>query len=155
LETDNAGDATETRVGFDSSGNALAVWTQSDGTRNRIWSNRYTLGTGWSTPALVETSTDDSYNPQIVVDASGNAIVAWDTFDGTTNHIFSNRYTAGSGWGTPVQIDPNTNAATTVDIAMDSNGNALAAWTQFDGTYERIWSNRYTVGSGWGTATAV
>ncbi|MCK4711197.1 MAG: Ig-like domain-containing protein, partial [Gammaproteobacteria bacterium] len=30
-----------------SNGNALVVWQQHDGTRNNIWGNRYTAGSGW------------------------------------------------------------------------------------------------------------
>jgi hypothetical protein len=41
IETDNAGDARYPQIAVDSSGNALAVWAQSDGTRFNIWANRY------------------------------------------------------------------------------------------------------------------
>jgi hypothetical protein len=41
IETDNAGDAYEPQIAFDSSGNAIAVWYQWDGTRDNIWANRF------------------------------------------------------------------------------------------------------------------
>ena len=41
IETDNAGEAYSTQIAFDSSGNAIAVWQQNDGTRNNIWANRF------------------------------------------------------------------------------------------------------------------
>ena len=41
IETDNAGHATGSEIAFDVSGNAMAVWLQSDGTRYNIWANRY------------------------------------------------------------------------------------------------------------------
>ena len=41
LETDDAGDARGPRVALDPNGNAVAVWTQSDGTRDNIWANRF------------------------------------------------------------------------------------------------------------------
>ena len=34
---------------------------------------------------------------------------------------------------------------------MDNNGNAEAVWIQNDGTYNRMWANRYVAGQGWGT----
>ena len=40
IETDT-GYAAAPQVAVDGSGNAVAVWYQSDGTRNNIWSNRY------------------------------------------------------------------------------------------------------------------
>ena len=39
LETDNAGNAFSPQIAVDASGNALTVWTQSEGTRDNIWAN--------------------------------------------------------------------------------------------------------------------
>ena len=41
IETDNAGGATRPQIAVDASGNALAVWQQSDGTRFNIWANTF------------------------------------------------------------------------------------------------------------------
>ncbi len=41
IETDNFGDAYSSQLTIGQDGNALAVWSQSDGTRNNIWTNRY------------------------------------------------------------------------------------------------------------------
>lgn len=41
IETDDTGDAQFPQIAMDSSGNALAVWHQSDGTRFNIWANRF------------------------------------------------------------------------------------------------------------------
>ncbi len=41
IET-GAGNAQSPQVDFDSSGNAIAVWQQYDGTRYNIWANQYT-----------------------------------------------------------------------------------------------------------------
>ncbi|MFZ4859943.1 MAG: hypothetical protein ACOYL3_26565 [Desulfuromonadaceae bacterium] len=35
-------------------------------------------------------------------------------------------------------------------MAMDSGGNAVAVWQQYDGTRYNIRTNNYTPGSGWG-----
>ena len=41
LETNDAGSATNPQVAFDSNGNAIAVWQQSDGSTQSIWANRF------------------------------------------------------------------------------------------------------------------
>lgn len=41
IETDNAGDARQPQVALDPNGYAVAVWRQSDGTRDNIWANRF------------------------------------------------------------------------------------------------------------------
>ncbi len=157
IETDNASSAFDPQIAFDTGGNALTVWSQSDGTRTNIWSNRYTAGIGWSTPTLIETdNAGNTYGPQIAIDADGNALAVWYQSDGTRFNIWSNRYTAGTGWGTAVLVETdNAGRAYDPQIAIDANGNALAVWYQSDGTLTNIWANRYTAGTGWGTAVLV
>ena len=41
IEISNAGSASDPQVAVDPNGNAVAVWTQSDGTRFNIWANRF------------------------------------------------------------------------------------------------------------------
>jgi len=41
IETDNVGSTYRPQIAFDSSGNAIAVWSQSDGTRYNIYANRF------------------------------------------------------------------------------------------------------------------
>ena len=41
IETNDAGDALGPHIVYDAAGNAIAVWTQSDGTRFNIWANRF------------------------------------------------------------------------------------------------------------------
>ena len=77
IETDNAGNAQYPQIAFDSSGNAIAVWRQSDGTRYNIWANRFN-GTSWGTAELIETdNAGNAQYPQIAFDSSGNAIAVW------------------------------------------------------------------------------
>ena len=41
IETDDSGHAAGVQIGVDTSGNAIAVWSQDDGSRNNIWAKRY------------------------------------------------------------------------------------------------------------------
>jgi hypothetical protein len=149
LESNNAGSATNPKIAFDANGNAIAVWQQSDGTRNNIWANRYTAGTGWGTPALIEANNaGPAVGPQIAFDPSGNAFAVWQQSDGIRDNIWATRFTsgtgAGSGWGTPFLLETNNaSTATSVSIAIDASGNALAVWQQSDGTRLSIWAARF------------
>jgi hypothetical protein len=79
----------------DNAGNALAVWSQSDGTRQNsynILANRFTPATGWGTAQLIETdNTREAVSPHVAVDSSGNALAVWSQFDGTRYSILANR----------------------------------------------------------------
>ena len=154
IETDNAGSALDPQIAFDSSGNAIAVWYQSDGTRYNIWANRFN-GTSWGTAELIEADNAGSaVAPQIAFDSSGNAIAVWYQSDGTRNNIWANRFD-GTSWGTAELIEAdNAGSAGSPQIAFDSSGNAIAVWYQSDGTRNNIWANRFN-GTSWGTAELI
>jgi hypothetical protein len=157
IETDEAGDAWAPQVAVDGGGNALAVWHQSDGTRNNIWANRYAADSGWERATLIETDdAGDAQHPQVAVDRSGNAVAVWYQSNGTLNNTWANRYAAGSGWerATLIETD-NAGDAQDPQVAVDGSGNALAVWYQSDGTRNNIWANRYAAGSGWERATLI
>lgn len=145
------------QITTDASGNKIAVWTHDDGTRYSVYSNRYIQGTGWSTAELIETdNSGDAEHPQIMTDATGNAIAIWTQYNGSNENIWANRYVAGSGWGTATLIETNQDEdAYFPHLAMNSNGNAFAIWTQRDGSNSKIWGNQYNVGTGWGTAEVI
>lgn len=157
IEIDNVGDALYPQIAVNASGNTVVVWQQDGdagpGVRHDIWANRYTAQ-GWGTAVLIEGAAGNATQPQVAIDASGNALAVWQQAGATGDSIWSNRYTAGAGWGTPVMIQANSEFAQSVQITMDANGNALAAWVQINTGY-RIWANRYTPGTGWGTAALI
>ena len=141
-------------VAEDNNGNAMAIWTQSDGINPaNLWSNYYTTGVGWGAPELVETNNSgEAAGHSVVIDTSGNAVAIWAQSDGSVYNIWSNRYVPGSGWGTPELIELNSGDALPPKAAIDSSGNIITVWEQFNGSTFDIWSNRYVAGSGWGTA---
>jgi hypothetical protein len=157
IETDNAGPAINPQIAVDAAGNALAVWSQSDGAIYYIWANRYTVGSGWGSPELIETyNTGDAFSPQIAFDVAGNALAVWEQSDGVGARAAANRYTAGSGWGSAEIIDISTPGNSLgPQIAVDGAGNALAVWYETTASRNDIWANRYTAGSGWGSPAVI
>ena len=160
IESEDIYDTQGPRIGLDANGNALAVWYQRDGSRHyNIWSNRYTAGVGWGTAELIDT--DDahlSYNPQVSIDINGDALAVWWQFDAFgQGNIWANRYTSGAGWGTPELIETdNSGSASDPQVSIGANGNALAVWYQNDGNnVASIWSNRYVSGVGWGNSELI
>ena len=152
-----AGSAFQPHVAFDPRGNALAVWCQADGVHgNNVWANRFTAGVGWGTAVQIEsTGVDNSEGARVVLDADGNGLAVWRKREVTVD-VWANRYTAGVGWGTAARIETDdAGNANNPQLAMDASGNALAVWSQDDGTRNNIVANRYTAGAGWGTATLI
>lgn len=144
---------TPPQIDIDKNGNAIAVWSQYDGTYPRIFANYYTAGGGWGTSKIIDKNViyASSSSPKISFDSNGNAIAVWYQWDGFGYNIYANYYTAVTGWGTASLIETNTAYAYNPQITMDSNGNAIAVWH----TFYDIYTNYYTAGVGWGTASLI
>lgn len=156
LENSDLGDAAAPDVKWDAAGNAMAIWQQYDGTTTNIYSARYTPTGGWASPALVENlAVPNAGIPQIAMDPAGNAVAVWVAGSGQAD-AWANRYTPGTGWGTPQMLEfDNTGNVTRIRVAMDSDGSALAVWSQAISGRGRIQASRYTSAVGWSGATAV
>ena len=152
------GNARRPEVAMDRNGTAVAVWYQADGGPHSIYSNRYTPGGGWGGAELIEEAEGDARRPQVAVSSGGGAVAVWAQFSSRRSVVWSNRATPDGVWRTSRPIDDDNEAgdATRPHVAVDSSGNAVAVWQQFDGARENIWSNRYTIAmNDWGTAELI
>lgn len=157
VETNDTGDATSASMAFEANGNVMAVWIQYDGVYDSVWANRYIVGSGWGTPELIESDiSGGAHLPKVVVDASGNALAVWHMSDGIRDNVWSNRFEVGTGWGTPELVETNDAGSAYIrDLEIDPNGNAIAVWSQYNGTWNDSWANRYVPGTGWGVAEII
>lgn len=154
IETE-AGPASFPDVAVDDAGNAVAVWTQFDGTRTSVWFNRYVPLAGWGTALRIGDNSGNADAAKIAVDADGNAIAVWLQHDGTRLNVWANTYVAGGEWEGPVIIDSSTQNAETPRLAMNADGQAVVVWAHDGGSNGSIWSSRYEPGVGWETPASV
>jgi hypothetical protein len=152
----------DAQIGVAPNGNAVVVWSVYDWSWNHtsVRANRYEVGAGWTGVTNLSTeAVRAAYSPEVALDSAGNAIVVWSQDSGTSSvqGIKAVRYAVGTGWQTPVPIEPATIAETRTgsapQIAFDLNGNAIAVWYQYG--KPGIYTNRYVAGTGWGIAEAI
>jgi len=159
IESGNSGHALSPQIAIDNAGNAIAVWSQYDGTNYNIYANRYTASTNsWGTEELIESNdVANALSPKIAVDSNGNAIAVWQQSDGNNESIYANFYAASTdSWDTAALIESDNNGqAVEAQIAFDSAGNAIVVWSQSVGGLNNIYSNRYTLATGWGGAELI
>lgn len=132
-------------VAMDNNGNAFLIWNHFDGTTNTVYAKRYVEASGWGAIQTLYSGAANFHVPKldVVIDSNGNAIAMWETYDGTDFIIYTNRYTAGMGWGTTQQVAIGENP----DLAINSNDEVFATWD----ITGYIQANRYASGSGWGS----
>lgn len=158
IETENLGTAFSAVLNIDTGGNVTAIWPQNDGTRDNLWANRYTVGSGWGVAEKIEVEDlgNISFQKRLVVDNNNNVTAVWSQNNGARDNLWANRYTAGVGWGVAGKIETEDLGNTTlVNVLIDNSGNITPIWLQNDGLYNNLWANRYSTGSGWGAAEKI
>ncbi len=112
-------------------------------------------GSSWGTAVPIGSGLGDAQVPQVCVNPSGHATAVWSEWDGTRFNVWANRFTPAGGWGVAGTIEAGAGDALGPQVAVDSSGNAVATWHQWDGTTNSIWANTYGEGSGWDIAVPI
>ena len=153
------GPSNNPRVTFDSDGNALAVWEQSDGTSYHIWSNILLAGTtAWRGATRVDTNVGVSGSPQMCAAGHGNVLTVWaqaDTSVAPVYQVRSSSYVPNSGTWTPPVLVGSLPAADAFNarVVCNATGVAFALWEQTGNN--SVWANRYSFATGWTTAAEI
>ncbi|HXH79761.1 PKD domain-containing protein [Nocardioides sp.] len=114
------------RVGVADDGAAVAVWQQGDD----VVTASGTARGQWSKPEQLSTR-PDSLSPSVAVSPSGEAVVVWmaSGFRDNLPGIQSASRSAGGAWTTAQDLTAPGFSAWEVDLGVDANGDAVAAWT--------------------------
>ena len=158
------------RIGFDDSGNAIAVWIREPADSNdpdALVYNRYNAGVGsWGSPAEAFDIEKDRYEAlDMAVDTQGNAIVVWVNADDSylpdaVNSVQASRFDAVTGnWSVPLRLDSYNASGEAHDpqVIFDVEGNAHVAWWRDRRTepsiFGQVYANRYDAETGgWNTS---
>jgi hypothetical protein len=169
----NSDIASSPQISFLSPGQAMAVWSQGV----HIWASQFSVDQGWSTALTVTpVDADFSYSPKVASDGKGFALVSWIQRSPLTNtgpclklasvggsggcssptatvtKVWSRSYS--SGWGIAAPIGNNNGKSVTdQQLSFDGQGNAVAVWAQSSGQRTSIWASRFTIATGWDTAS--
>jgi hypothetical protein len=136
-------DAFSPQVAVDSNGNAIFVWGESDPVTGstRIQTRLRLAGGTLTAPQTLDTESSggDISNPQLAVDANGNAVYTWaHHFIGGSGQRIETRVRAANGTLTAIQpLSTLGDKATLPQVDVDASGNASYVWRD-DLTYSRI-----------------
>lgn len=126
------------------SGRAVAVWQQNSQLGSAILvipsqvmvSVRESASGSWSTPVALSTADQVAAAPSVAVSARGAFVVGWSyvlTSNANSGGIATATLAAGSSsWSAPITVTTGRTVGT-VSVAVDSRGNATAAWGEGGG----------------------
>src|SRR5687768_4078126 len=107
------------------------------------------------TPAYVSEAGEDAFEPQVVIDQSGNEHHIWTRWDGFNTRIQYRLRDQAGNFG-PVQTVSAAGAdASQPDIDVDDDGNAVAVWTRSQGGHLRMEAAGRPAGGSFGAVQTV
>jgi hypothetical protein len=118
-------------VAVDPEGNAVFVWRRFDGANWRVQA-RALSATGVLSPVQTLSQRGEDVQgdqePQVAVDADGDAVFAWSRFDGANWRVQA-RALSAAGILSPVQTLSDTGQdALDTRVAVDGDGDAVFSW---------------------------
>jgi hypothetical protein len=136
-------------VAFDSYGNAVTVWQRSNGTNVFVQAASRPAGGAWQQPVNLSQPGQNAEEPELAVDPQGDAVAVWRRSDGSNLRVQAASKPAGGAWQAPVNLSEAGQSATEQSVAFDSQGNAVAVWTRFDGSNYIIQAAFRAAGGAW------
>ncbi len=127
--------ASSPEIAVDPSGNIVVVWARDGG----IESATKLINEDWpSSPDII--SSDGGDFPQVAIGASRHVVAVWHAFINSKQRICSASKPVNGQWSTVEIISDPSHNSTRTQIAVDSNGNAIAVWYRYD-SIDSIYSN--------------
>ncbi|MCA9668497.1 MAG: hypothetical protein KC503_23055, partial [Myxococcales bacterium] len=107
------------------------------------------LGKHWRASVRVDIGATREDQPQIAIDAAGNALLVWIETSSIASDVKAARFDAASAtWSTPVRLDIGASSETEPRIAMvGSGGDAVVAWIETSSIATSVYAVRYSAQS--------
>ncbi len=145
--------ASEPQVAVDPQGVAVAVWRRSDGTNYIVQSATRPAGGSWSPVTELSKAGEDAEHPQVAVDPQGDAVAVWSRSNGTNSIVQSATRPAGGGWSEATDLSASEQNAEYPQVAVDSQGDAVAIWLRYDGGHNIVQTATRPAGGSWSPVT--
>jgi hypothetical protein len=121
------------RIALDAGGGAVAVWEGYDAGHYVIQATQRPAGGSWSAAQRLSSITQNAYRPQVAVDAGGNAVAVWESYESGYHVVQAARRSPDGGWSAPQRLSPLAELAGAPQVAVGAAGEAVAVWTSLQG----------------------
>jgi hypothetical protein len=139
--SDGGADARSVQVALAPDGRAVVLWERLTGLQSAVQASVAPSGGGPLGPAATLSQPGTSaLSPRLAMDAAGNAVAVWQTFDGLHGAVrAADRPAGAAAWSPSVAVSPAGEDAREPQIGLDRAGGAMALWSRLDAG---LWSVR-------------
>jgi hypothetical protein len=143
-----ASDSTSPQVASDADGDSTVVWVGEDGGNQRIEARLISAAGTLGSIRKVSAAGEDSSDPQVATDDSGDSIVVW---VGGEGRIHARTIDADGTLGSTLNVSPSGSSAFSPGVATDADGDAIAIWAAFVGAHTRLQERQISSSGALGT----
>lgn len=136
-------------------GNAVAVWHRYNGSNYIIQAATLPSGGSWTLPADVSPSGEDALVPAVAVDDQGNATITCLRYDGANYDVRSASQLYSQPWGPTFSLSSPGDATNFPSVTVDANGNAMVAFSQYNGSNYVVMTSILPPGGSWSEAVQI
>lgn len=142
LSLDDGRKSGESHIAFDSSGNAMAVFTHGE----KLYASRFNTSGSWSAPEMISFSREgDVKSPRVIFNGNGQFVISFyqHIISKAPNRtrLFVNSFDGNSWWPVPYQIDTDYINYFDAIMGADGFGNLMLAFSQ--GASNTLYVKRY------------
>ena len=131
-----AGEETsEPQVAVDPAGDAVVVWRRFNGSDYIVQAAVKPASEPWGKPATLSEAGQEASEPQVAVDAAGEATAVWRRYNGSDHVIQAAEEPAGEPWSKPATLSEAGHETYEPQVAVDGAGNATAVWGYYKARY--------------------
>jgi PKD domain len=146
------------QAAVDAAGDATAVWMIQEGGLLVARTSYRPAGSGWRTPEALSAQGEEGGDPQIALDAHGDALAVWTKDVGYDNIVRGSYRPASGAWQGPADISAEGEDAQSPQVALDGSRDALVAWagdTNIAGGYVQAKATYRPAAGGWEAAAVL
>ncbi len=144
-------DGIQPQVAVDAAGDATAVWEKVENLQQVVESAYRPAGGTWQPPITLslDTPTEDSFVPQVAMNAAGDTVVVWAHYNGGSEVVEASYRSAGGSWTAPTIVSPPGNEVPHPVVGIDARGDAIVVWELHTAPANRIEASFRPAGGAW------
>jgi hypothetical protein len=124
--------ASDPQVTVNAQGNAVAVWTRSNGSNDIVQAAARSAAGSWQAPVNLSAAGQNASDPQVGVDGQGDAVAVWTRSNGTNTVVQAAARSGRETWQAPINLSAAGQNAGAPQVAVDGRGDAVAVWRRFN-----------------------
>ncbi len=147
--SDTSQDASSSSVAMDSAGDAIAVWTRSNGTNFIVQESSSPPGGAFAAPVDLSATGENAATPEVAMTPAGAATVVWARPDPSGYWIVqASSGSPGGGFAAPLDLSATGQDASDPMVAVNAAGAAAVAWKRSNGSNDIVQATTRPSGGG-------